>query len=310
PTTVRAIEITTFVEGATNLPDGFVAGEIELRRADGMLEKFPLRIGIETAEWDYERASAENKITHRRAEIAHSFPAFTRAFARAFDGNTYRARFEFAPHEIVGIKVHALLPPTRLIVENIFFTDVSNQTISLATLTGKNNFSIAYWSDTVAVWKNLDALPRAFIAHAAQVLNDDAAFARLRENDFQPAQSVLLAEENSVGELKSQASGVDSVRVTRAEPERVEIFARTDQRGYLLLADSWYPGWNARVDGIATPIYRADIIFRAVALEPGEHTIIFEYQPISFALGGALSALSLFITFAFARRMARAGEAN
>ncbi|MBI3538081.1 MAG: YfhO family protein, partial [Chloroflexi bacterium] len=181
--------------------------------------------------------------------------------------------------------------PARLIVENIFFTDAFNQTISLSTVMGKNNFSVAYWSDTVAVWKNLDALPRVFIAHAAQVLNDDAAFARLRESGFHPERVVILADGTPLNNDDENLQ--DQIRITRAENTRVEIALTTERAGYVVLADAWYPGWIATVDGIATPIYRADVFFRAVPVEQGAHTIVFEYQPMSFRVGTLISAISL-----------------
>jgi len=67
-----------------------------------------------------------------------------------------------------------------------------------------------------------------------------------------------------------------------------------------VLADSWYPGWNAFVNGQPAPIQRANVIFRAVRIEPGTHDIVFEYRPLSFALGASISAASLLIVFGIA----------
>jgi uncharacterized membrane protein YfhO len=57
------------------------------------------------------------------------------------------------------------------------------------------------------------------------------------------------------------------------------------QAGYLVLADTYYPGWRAEVDGAETEILVANHAFRAVALELGKHTVVFEYAPISFQIG-------------------------
>ena len=84
----------------------------------------------------------------------------------------------------------------------------------------------------------------------------------------------------------------DRVTITRYEPERVELAVQADRPGYLVLTDSWYPGWNAAVDGRATPILRADVLFRAIQIEPGNHTVVFEYQPQSFVLGATISIIS------------------
>ena len=57
------------------------------------------------------------------------------------------------------------------------------------------------------------------------------------------------------------------------------------QPGYLVLTDTYYPGWQATVDEEPAQILAADHAFRAVALGPGEHMVIFEYTPLSFRIG-------------------------
>jgi hypothetical protein len=290
PTETRALEIVSATEHAAPLTQGAAVAEIVLRFDDGATQVLPLRAGIEIADWDYAQKSPQ----HSRAPIAHSFPAYWRAFGRPFDGAVYRARYEFAsPRKIVGARVRVLEPDARLMIESIAL-ETPTQTILLARLIDKNDFALAYLSDTVAIWENRDALPRAFIVHEATVADDDAAFARLRDPEFDPAREVLL---NEGVELRDVSPARDLVEITKYQPERVEIKATTDQPGYLVLADSWYPGWNAFVDGRPAPIHRANVIFRAVRVEAGTLDIVFEYRPTSFVLGALISALSLLIVF-------------
>jgi len=168
----------------------------------------------------------------------------------------------------------------------------SDQAVSLAKLIGKNHFRIAYFSDTVAVWQNLDVMPRAFIVHSAQIADDHTALARLAEPAFPADRLVLLAEGNPLA--TNTASARDSVEIVDYQAERVQLLVITEQPGYLVLADSWYPGWNATLDGRATPIYRANVLFRAVPLEPGTHTVVFEYRPGSFVIGATISIINKF----------------
>lgn len=67
----------------------------------------------------------------------------------------------------------------------------------------------------------------------------------------------------------------------------------TDSAGLLVLADAFYPGWSAEVDGRSAPILRADGLFRAVALAPGSHRVVFRYRPLSVFVGAGLSAVAL-----------------
>jgi hypothetical protein len=62
----------------------------------------------------------------------------------------------------------------------------------------------------------------------------------------------------------------------------------------LVLTDLHYPGWRVSVDGEPRALRRANAIFRAVVLEPGEHRVVHRYAPGSLRLGlGAALAASI-----------------
>ncbi len=48
--------------------------------------------------------------------------------------------------------------------------------------------------------------------------------------------------------------------------------------GYAVLLDEWTHGWSATVDGVATPIERADVLARALPVPAGEHRIEMRYR--------------------------------
>jgi hypothetical protein len=71
-------------------------------------------------------------------------------------------------------------------------------------------------------------------------------------------------------------------------PNRIELWARGP--GRLILSELAYPGWMVRVDGIESVPLEA-VIFRAVDLSAGEHTVVFDYRPVSFFAGLGLSII-------------------
>jgi uncharacterized membrane protein YfhO len=145
------------------------------------------------------------------------------------------------------------------------------------------------------MWENRDVLPRAFVVHQAEILDGRSEFARLQEQDFHPEQVVLLSDVSQIDpDMHLTASDRrDQVTITRYQSESATVNVKTDAPGYLVLADSWYPGWVASVDGRPAPILRADYIFRAVRLTPGEHTVSFEFHPLSLWWGTVVSGISL-----------------
>jgi uncharacterized membrane protein YfhO len=71
-----------------------------------------------------------------------------------------------------------------------------------------------------------------------------------------------------------------------------------DAAGRLVLADAYYPGWNASVDGRPVAIDRYDGYERAVRLTPGAREVVFEYRPRWLAPSAAITAASLVVVLA------------
>jgi hypothetical protein len=77
-----------------------------------------------------------------------------------------------------------------------------------------------------------------------------------------------------------------------SSPNAFTITVTLDRLGWVVLSDTYYPDWYAFIDNQPAPILHADYAFRAVAVEAGTHTLTFLYQPRSFQLGLAISAIS------------------
>ena len=72
------------------------------------------------------------------------------------------------------------------------------------------------------------------------------------------------------------------------------------QAGWVLLADTGYPGWVASVDGQPAPIRHGDYAFRAVAVPAGPHTVVFDYRPDSLRRGWQLTLMGVLLTLVLA----------
>lgn len=81
------------------------------------------------------------------------------------------------------------------------------------------------------------------------------------------------------------------IRVLSESANRIRVEIRTAQKGWLVVKDTFYPGWTARVNGLKEPIFAANSIFRAVQLGEGMNVVELSYQPLSFRLGAILSFL-------------------
>lgn len=68
----------------------------------------------------------------------------------------------------------------------------------------------------------------------------------------------------------------------RRGPDRVNLEIQSQSGGILTLADTYYPGWRAYLDGVEVPILRTYTTLRGIALQPGHHAVEFVFSPQAF----------------------------
>lgn len=77
--------------------------------------------------------------------------------------------------------------------------------------------------------------------------------------------------------------------ILNAQNNQIDLYVANHKKKFLLLADTYYPGWKAFIDEQEVPILEANLFQRALALKPGMHHIQFKYQPDNFHFGRILS---------------------
>jgi hypothetical protein len=143
-----------------------------------------------------------------------------------------------------------------------------------------------------AVYRNPNALPRAFFASSWRALptQRDAlgAVAAIRPAHLLTAPVI----EGVAPRVGPTAIGGGAVRFARDGGDEVALDVDAPRAGYLVLLDSYYPGWRATVDGRDATIHPADAAFRAVAVPAGRHQVVFRYLPRTLVAGAAVSGLA------------------
>jgi hypothetical protein len=85
-----------------------------------------------------------------------------------------------------------------------------------------------------------------------------------------------------------QVPGQGAVEATELEWTPNHITVRATGPGRLILSEIDAPGWIAQIDGVDTILFNA-ILFRAVDLPEGNHTVDFIYRPVAFFIGAGVS---------------------
>jgi hypothetical protein len=158
----------------------------------------------------------------------------------------------------------------------------------------------------VAIYAHPNALPRVRIVHQfLPVPNTQQAQNELRSlaagSPDAPSRRLadtVVLERDEEGHWPPRldggpADGDEAHIVEQEDADRLQLHVRTQTPGLVVVADTYYPGWVARVDGRRAPIYPANVMFRAVFVPAGAHTIELHYEPASFLWGMRLFAVAL-----------------
>ena len=119
---------------------------------------------------------------------------------------------------------------------------------------------------------------------------------RMASPDFDPFRHATL-QGPLIPNVLHESAPPDSTRQAsltwqdyQAESLRLEV--EVDASGLLVFSESYFPGWQAEVNGEAWPILRANVALRALALPPGRHEVILRYDPPLYRLAFSLGALA------------------
>ncbi len=152
---------------------------------------------------------------------------------------------------------------------------------------------LAFEAGKTRVYVNEGYQPRAFAVHRAIEVEADEALNTVLEHAGELGEVVVLESRgDELPEVRGSA-GESAVTITEYGLNEVRLQAEMAAPGFVVLADSYYPGWKATVSGEATPIYQADYLLRAVYAPEGSHEIVFTFRPPDFIVGGLISAATL-----------------
>ena len=299
PVAANGLEIVTQLDCSTHFADGKPVGDVIFYGVDGQKQSVVLRAGIDTAEWAVDCQDVIPIMHHRKANVFESKPV-VRPGASTCDVHSYLAHFSFAPTSVsaIEIKVH---DNVTLNVHHLTLSD--NQTGSthaispMEQLLSSNRWLFLEAADSVSVYENKRAMPPAWLTFEAISVSPDQALAAIRTSilpdgrNFNPTRQVLT--EKVIFNNGTNAEG--KAIVNRHNDTNWEINAQSNSPSLLVIGQTFYPGWRGELDGRPVEILRVNYTQQGILLPDGEHKIVLRFQPRSFALGLAISGISLIV---------------
>ena len=298
PTRGDTLRLLGSLDRASMLPTGTPVAEIVVSGPGAMPSTLVVRAGEHLAEASYDQAATPP--AHRKSTVAMRWEPRDPA-GNVYPRDVYLADLALpAAMTVESVEVRALLPEGFLRVAGLGVFDREANVVRSVLSSHRTKYGLVFESDTTQVFENRAAMPRAFLtSKALAVPPDDWSIIHMTDTPFDPRTTVLLEREGvtaAAGESVLSGAPVapgERAEVVRYEPDTVVVQVQAQEPRYLVLTDSYFPGWRAWVDGQPVEIERADYLFRAVLVPAGTHTVEWRYQPTSLAIGAAIGAIGL-----------------
>jgi uncharacterized membrane protein YfhO len=164
-----------------------------------------------------------------------------------------------------------------------------------------------YSGDKTFVYKNNDALPRAYFVNTVANRPGIEVLNMVKEKRFDPKYIAFVDEEIENIEIPDSTAFVNIVKFN---DEYIELDVNASGNNFLFLGDTYMSGeadyklfkiptgWDAFIDGTETKIYKTNHGFRGIVVPKGKHKVVFSYLPQSFVISKYLSlTLSALVIF-------------
>jgi hypothetical protein len=144
------------------------------------------------------------------------------------------------------------------------------------------------------IYRNASFRSRAFWAGGLEAVSSDDAdvVAALQRTDLRKA-AVVCARGDALP--SGRAAPGDAVSVEASSPGRLALSATAREARYLVVSETWHPGWRGRVDGRPVPLYRTDGALLGLAVPAGAHRVELEFAPPLWDLARGISAAAALV---------------
>lgn len=142
-----------------------------------------------------------------------------------------------------------------------------------------------------------DVGPRVYVVHDVIGAADSAEALALMDRpeiDFTRT-AIVEAVPGTQCAVAAADPAQSSAELVAYEPQRVVVRVNAAAGGWLVLNDSYYPGWQATVDGRPVPIQPTFYALRGVCVPGGEHEVVFTFRPNILTTGAAVTGAALIV---------------
>ncbi|HSE32725.1 MAG TPA: YfhO family protein [Pyrinomonadaceae bacterium] len=315
---------------SVELANGSEFAQVSVTNTAGQSEAISLRAGQHFSEWAWDCSDVKPSMKHDRA-VVFSSRQVERGPIRC-DAHDYVALLPLTgAQEIKKISVKWTGPPATFALRKMTTIDDERRVSQPVAPSRSTVQDTARWrlvakidqsnggygaevkSEDVGsslVYENTRVRPRAWLVSEVMQVNEQDALAAMRTSKLSDGRTVdlsrvALVEETVPVVASASSDNKGTARVKSLTNDVMEVEVSSPAAAFLVTSDTYYPGWNASIEGQETLIYRTNFLLRGVAVPAGNHLVRFEFRPPGFYRGALLSVLSLVLLIGLCVRSPR-----
>lgn len=150
-------------------------------------------------------------------------------------------------------------------------------------------------------YRNASAFGNAWFVHDYRLT--ETADEEMEALDKIDMKHTMVVDKQFAGQLEGKSFQADhqaSIKLTEARPNLLRYTCTTATEQVAVFSEVYYPeGWKVTINGEPATHFRANYILRAMVVPPGEHEIVFSFEPRSYFVGQRISlAFSVLLVLA------------
>ena len=300
------VRLVSALSEAEDVVQETVVAFVHARLASGREISLPLRAGLDTAEWAWDRPDVRARVAHYRAPVAESWPAPD----GSFQGHRYQALLRLpGRYWVDGIRLERAPGRGIFTLHRIAVFDAVTGRAAAASLTAgfvsdTGRFREAATTPGVRLFELPVTSGRAAVVEGLRQLPSEpavlSALASLARSGVDAHREAVGVESDLAGVTLPPGSRASRAEVVRSLADWIDV--RAEGPGLLVVTDGWDGGWRASLDDARARVLRVNHGEMGVVLPEGRHRVVFSYRPEGFWTGIALAGVGAAAMGHLARR--------
>ncbi|MFD0676218.1 MULTISPECIES: YfhO family protein [unclassified Paenibacillus] len=303
-----ALLIEGTLGGSVSIKDSTEISKMQVIYQDNTNQMISILTGEDVSEWAYDRDDVSPKMQHKKANVFEKFVEKDNK-GNDFFGNRYLMNFKIMHKTIKEINILFAGPSdSSLEISRITVHDSGNNEshpIDLNNSLSKNRWKLMKQVGNTNVYENVRSLPQAWFVDEVrrmekkEILNTLQTSLFSDKSIFNPHNTALIdvAEELPLNFQYNDStnSQTNQIVIKAFNNSGLHLETKTSDQKFLVLSESYYPGWKAYINGVETKVYKVDYLLRGINVPVGDNTIEFKFEPRSFIIGLNLSIFAFLV---------------